>query len=148
MWQIKQVEEFCIHLLEMLRLISFVEGHNYYLKIVWHRVTLRDISCLIRIQRNLHSEMTLTALGAAEMIAASGGKVTGVHFNLVSPFYSEATANNVFGAIGATIKYFPPNLADSAGAFATFTPVTAPIYGTLGILTLEHFHSYEVYQPH
>jgi RHS repeat-associated protein len=95
---------------------------------------------------NLHSEMTLTALGAAEMIAASGVQVTGVHFNLVSPFYSEATANSVFGAIGATIKYFPPNLADSAGMFATFTPLTAPIYGTLGILTLEHFHSYEVYQ--
>jgi len=96
---------------------------------------------------NVHSEMTLTALGAAETIAAAGGKVSGVHFNLVSPFYSEATASNVFGAIGATFTYFPPNLADPAGAFATFAPVTAPIYGALGVTTLFHFHGYEIYKP-
>jgi len=40
----------------------------------------------------------------------------------------------------------PPYLADTAGAFATFTPVTAPIYGTLGIVTLEHFHGYKTYE--
>ena len=97
---------------------------------------------------NLHSEMTLTALGAVKQLAAAGSQINGSHFNLVSPFYSEATAQSAFGAVGATVNYVPPNLADVAGMFATFTPVTAPIYGTFSTITLEHFHSYEFNQQY
>ena len=92
---------------------------------------------------NLHSEMTLTALGAAKMLK---GNQVGGRFNLVSPFYSKATAESVFGGIGATANWVPPHLADSAGMFTTLNPVTAPIYGTLGVVTLEHFHGYKTYQ--
>jgi RHS repeat-associated protein len=95
---------------------------------------------------NLHSEMTLTALGAAKSLGAQGAKISGSHFRLVSPFYSKTAAINTFQAIGATVDYVPLHLADSAGLFV-FNPVTAPIYGVLGAVTLEHFHSYESYQP-
>ena len=93
---------------------------------------------------NLHSEMTLTALGAMKTIQSQGGKISG-HFRLVSPFFSEATANSSFGATGSTVNYVPPHLADPAGMFATFTPATAPIYGPLSIVTFEHFHGYKTY---
>ena len=92
---------------------------------------------------SLHNEMTLTALGAARSIQGSD---VGGNFRLVSPFYSKATAESVFGGIGATVDYVPVHLADSAGMFTSINPVTAPIYGTLGIVTLEHFHSYNSYQ--
>ncbi len=86
--------------------------------------------------------MTLTALGAAKMLQ---GKNIGGHFDLVSAFYSKATAENVFSGIGATVNWAPPHLADSAGMFSTPNPVTAPIYGILGIITLEHSHGDETY---
>ena len=92
---------------------------------------------------NLHSEMTITALGAAKMLQ---GNQVGGDFTLVSPFYTQATAESAFGGIGATVNYISPHLADSAGIFAVPNPVTAPIYGTLGVVTLEHFHGYESYQ--
>ena len=94
---------------------------------------------------NFHSEMTLTALGAAKSLGAQGAKIGG-DFRLVSPFYSKATAESVFGGIGATANWVPPHLADSAGMFTTLNPVTAPVYGTLGVVTLEHFHGYKTYQ--
>jgi len=91
---------------------------------------------------NLHSEMTLTALGAAKMLQ---GKAIGGRFNLVSPFYSKTTAESTFSGIGATVHWEPPHIADSAGAFAA-NPVVAPVYGVLGVVTLEHFHGYKTYQ--
>ncbi|MBL7130493.1 MAG: VCBS repeat-containing protein [Candidatus Omnitrophica bacterium] len=96
---------------------------------------------------NLHSEMTLTALGAAKQLAAAGQQVEGSHFNLVSAFYSKGTAESAFNGIGATVNWTPPHLADSAGMFSIPNPVTAPVYGTLGVVTLEHFHGYKTYQP-
>ncbi|GEM_PF-4296362 len=85
---------------------------------------------------NLYSEMILTALGAAK--ALKGNQVGG-NFRLASPFYSKATAGNVFNGIGATVNYVPPHLADSAGLFS-MNPVVAPIYGTAGVVTLTTFH--------
>ncbi|MDD4980038.1 MAG: SpvB/TcaC N-terminal domain-containing protein [Candidatus Omnitrophica bacterium] len=90
----------------------------------------------------LHSEMTLTALGAAKMLQ---GNNIGGHFDLVSAFYSKGTAQSVFSDIGATLHWVPPHLADSAGMFTTFNPLTAPIYGILGALTLEYYHGYKTY---
>lgn len=91
----------------------------------------------------LHSEMTLTALGAAKMLQ---GKQIGGHFDLVSAFYSKATAENAFNGIGATVHWTPPHWGDSAGMFSVPNPVTAPVYGTLGVVTLEHFHGDNTYQ--
>lgn len=94
---------------------------------------------------NLHSEMTLTALGAARTLQYQGVEVS-AHFNLTSAFYSEATAQSVFNSVGASVNFVPPNIADSAGMFSSSNPVIAPIYGVLGILTGEVSHAYEAYK--
>jgi len=85
---------------------------------------------------DLHSEMTILARNAAESLPP-GTKIGGT-FKLYSPFYSEASANEVFKGIGARVVWNPPNMFDFSGtfAYASTNPPKAVVSGVAGATTL------------
>ncbi|OGW69572.1 MAG: hypothetical protein A2036_04275 [Omnitrophica bacterium GWA2_50_21] len=96
---------------------------------------------------DVHSEMTILAKNAAELLKGDGFTNVGGTFKLYSPFYSQAHADKVFLGIGARAQWNPPNYFDSSGlfAYASSNPTRAVVSGVAGLATAEIAHGRKFY---